>query len=465
MLQGISDAWLPIIQTDDLTDIHRAVLHLTPGDKLCPPIAQWFNWARILDNPDRIRVVIVGMDPYPQRKNAHGLAFSSLSSVPQSLRNIFRCLVQSNLMVDINVSGDLTTWAEQGVLLVNAYLSTEVGVPGKHAKLWRPYMPRVIAKISDFGIEHGRSYCFLLWGKDAQKLQTYINADHHNVMTWLHPSPMAQISASPEDKFINCDHFLRVNEHLVNMGESPINWQLVPAAPKSKAKGKRGATKVNKPVVGRIRSVDSVDVADPADPVDVADPVNVADPVDPANSANIANSGEPANLIIKTVEKIFTDGACTNNGKRNARGAYAAIFVEGQWVGKTLCGGLPSCDVADSNIRAEGWAIAKVLEFLRRADWQECEIYTDSEFWVKMVYDYMPKWSPATFRKKKNPDLTTHVWGLWSTINALKHPIKLVWVPAHNKRGGRNSADAYTKWCHDNNDAVDKLATATCQNL
>jgi uracil-DNA glycosylase len=387
MLADISADWQKIIARDELKEIEEKIASITPDDKLCPPKHQWFEFARITPL-DEVKVVIIGQDPYHSPGDAHGLAFSSLSKkMPPSLKNVFKCLLQSKLIQEIPGSSNLTQWAKRGVLLINAGLSTEAGVAKKHMKIWAPYFTNIIKGISAHATASDRKLIFLLWGGIAKGFRSHIG-DHH-ILTWRHPSPQAQSGAPENEKFINCDHFLRVCTILEG---SPIDWSLT-AAP------------------------------------------------------------EPT-----ITHKVFTDGSCRGNGKKTATGSYAAIFVEGPWKGEQICGRLTQT----TNIRAEGAAIIKVLEklYTNLGEWDACEIYSDSEFWIKMLTQYMPKWSEPNFDLKANPDLTKHMWKLWNDLKAAGKSVRVIWVPAHNKRGTKNSTDPYEKFCYVNNDLVDKLAAS-----
>ena len=163
--------------------------------------------------PDDVRVVILGQDPYPTPGHANGLAFSVTSEtpLPRSLRNIFK-----ELQSDIGTSpesGDLSHWANQGVLLLNTALSVPEGDAGGHAKLgWSILTRQVLTRLDD----HPRA--FLLWGKHAQKEATHLS-DHHLKIETAHPSPL-----SASRGFFGSRPFSRVNAWLTARGDAPIEW-------------------------------------------------------------------------------------------------------------------------------------------------------------------------------------------------------------------------------------------------
>jgi uracil-DNA glycosylase len=441
MLNNISSDWLDILNSNELNKIKENVLSLTEKDKICPPVEKWFNWARLLKSPQDIKVILIGMDPYPRLQDAHGLSFSSLKTIPPSLKNIFKCLEKYNMLLpefnskNITLNGNLSNWCKQGILLLNVALSTEIKVSGKHLKIWLPYMSKVIKKISDYGENEGIQYIFLLWGNQAQSLKKYIDCDFHEVMEWIHPSPMAQANAKEESKFINCTHFLLVNDFLKKNNQDMIIWD--PRYNPDKSGSELNLSESN-----------------------LKEESNLIDTI--CKNINY-NYGSKYSLL---THMVFSDGSCINNGKKNAKGGYAAIFIIGPWKNKKIMSSLPKTNYTHSNIRAEGESIIQILELLKKDmlsdsshEWRTCQIYTDSDFWRKMILDYMPKWSESQFLQKKNPDMTLKLWNLWNWIMGKGKNLELIWVPAHNKLGWKNSNDLYKKWCYDNNDVVDKLAT------
>ena len=168
---------------------------------------------------DQVKVVIIGQDPYHGRGQAHGLSFSVQEGItaPPSLINIFKEL-QSDLGCPIPNHGNLTRWAQQGVLLLNASLTVRHAEPMSHAQIgWAEFTNTVIKKISDLK-EH---VVFLLWGKFAQEKQVLIDETKHLVLKAAHPSPY-----SANAGFFGCRHFSKTNEYLVKNGIDPIDWAL-----------------------------------------------------------------------------------------------------------------------------------------------------------------------------------------------------------------------------------------------
>ncbi len=170
---------------------------------------------------DQVRVVIIGQDPYHGEGQAMGLSFSVPAGIkpPPSLVNIFK-EIESDLGVKMPAQyGNLTKWAEQGVLLLNAALSVRAGEPFSHAKYgWADFTDAVIQKISD----EKSGVIFLLWGKFAQDKQVLIDESKHFVLKAAHPSPF-----SADKGFFGCKHFSKTNQLLSNQGKQPIDWKLL----------------------------------------------------------------------------------------------------------------------------------------------------------------------------------------------------------------------------------------------
>ena len=169
---------------------------------------------------DRVKVVILGQDPYHGPNQAHGLSFSVQKGValPPSLRNIFH-----ELHVDLGVErpkhGDLTHWSEQGVLLLNAVLTVEAGQPTSHQKRgWEEFTDHVIDVLN----EQREHIVFILWGAYAQRKGQRINQDKHLVLKAAHPSPLA----ANRGGFFGCKVFSKSNNYLKQHGIEPIDWQL-----------------------------------------------------------------------------------------------------------------------------------------------------------------------------------------------------------------------------------------------
>ncbi|MGB8484023.1 MAG: uracil-DNA glycosylase [Acinetobacter bohemicus] len=167
-----------------------------------------------------VKVVILGQDPYHGPNQAHGLSFSVQKGVaiPPSLRNIFHEL-NTDLGVVKPIHGDLTRWAEQGVLLLNAVLTVEAGQPTSHQKRgWEDFTDHVIDVLN----EQRNHVVFILWGAYAQRKGQRIDQNKHLVLKAAHPSPLA----ANRGGFFGCKVFSKSNNYLKQNGIEPINWQL-----------------------------------------------------------------------------------------------------------------------------------------------------------------------------------------------------------------------------------------------
>lgn len=168
---------------------------------------------------DKVKVVILGQDPYHGEGQAHGLCFSVRPGipVPPSLQNIYREL-HEELDIPIPVHGHLTPWADQGVLLLNSVLSVECARAASHqGKGWEIFTDRVIEVVN----REREGVVFMLWGSYAQRKGSIIDARRHRVLKAPHPSPL-----SAHRGFFGCGHFVEANRYLEERGESPVDWCL-----------------------------------------------------------------------------------------------------------------------------------------------------------------------------------------------------------------------------------------------
>ena len=168
---------------------------------------------------DRVKVVILGQDPYHGMGQAHGLSFSVPDGVkqPPSLKNIFK-EIASDLNLPLPETGNLSPWAKQGVLLLNATLSVRVKQAGSHQKKgWEEFTDSVIQNIS----QKKEGVIFLLWGRFAQDKAELIDKNKHHILTAPHPSPFSAYTG-----FFGCKHFSKTNALLAKQGLTEINWKI-----------------------------------------------------------------------------------------------------------------------------------------------------------------------------------------------------------------------------------------------
>lgn len=187
------------------------------GKTIYPPGPQIFNAFEQCPF-DKVRVVILGQDPYHQPGQAMGLSFSVPKGIPlpASLKNIYKELY-SDLDVKMPGHGDLTEWAKNGVFLLNAILTVEKSKAGSHQKTgWQEFTDAVIKNLSD----HKSRIVFLLWGNFARSKKVLIDQSKHAVLEAAHPSPLAG------GAFFGCRHFSKTNEILLQLNQPPIEWKI-----------------------------------------------------------------------------------------------------------------------------------------------------------------------------------------------------------------------------------------------
>lgn len=168
---------------------------------------------------DKVKVVIIGQDPYHEEGQAHGLCFSVQDGVPhpKSLINIFKEL-QDDVGITIPKNGNLEKWTAQGVFLLNATLTVRAHEAGSHQNRgWERFTDAAISKLS----EQREGLVFLLWGNYAKQKEAIIDTSKHYILSTVHPSPL-----SAHRGFFGCKHFSKTNEILRKLGKTEINWQL-----------------------------------------------------------------------------------------------------------------------------------------------------------------------------------------------------------------------------------------------
>jgi len=168
---------------------------------------------------DKVKVIILGQDPYHNPQQAMGLSFSVPDGIkpPPSLANIFKEL-NKDIGMAIPCSGNLTAWAKQGVLLLNAVLTVRANEPASHAKIgWTKFTDDVIQTLS----LHKKGLVFILWGNFAQEKIKLIDNSKHKILKAAHPSPLSAYNG-----FFGCKHFSATNEYLVKNNIDPINWTI-----------------------------------------------------------------------------------------------------------------------------------------------------------------------------------------------------------------------------------------------
>jgi uracil-DNA glycosylase len=222
LLNQLADEWLkPLsdaLPEDTVSRLTQFLDSAYENHRVYPPKELLFT-ALNKTLPQDVRVVILGQDPYHGPSQAHGLSFSVPmgTPLPPSLKNIFVEMVD-DLGCEFPFSGDLTPWAERGVLLLNTTLSVEHKQPGSHfGKGWESFTDAVISHVNQLP----QSVVYILWGAHAQSKKALLNNPNHLVLTSPHPSPLSVYRG-----FWNSKPFSKTNDYLKSKGESPIDWSL-----------------------------------------------------------------------------------------------------------------------------------------------------------------------------------------------------------------------------------------------
>jgi len=219
----IEASWKEVLQEEFCKPYFQQIVEFlkvekTQGKIIYPPGSLIFN-AFNTTPFGKVKVVLIGQDPYHGPGQAHGLCFSVQNGIalPPSLQNIYKEL-HNDIGIPIPKTGNLTHWAEQGVFLLNASLTVRAGDPMSHSRIgWATFTDAVIQIISS----QKKNIVFLLWGKFAQDKQMLIDTTKHYVLKAAHPSPY-----SADKGFFGCKHFSKTNEYLTANGIDPIDWKL-----------------------------------------------------------------------------------------------------------------------------------------------------------------------------------------------------------------------------------------------
>lgn len=223
MAVALEPSWLPVLGCEFEKDYMIRLKNFLKeekeaGKKIYPKGSDIFN--AFNKTPfDQVKVVIIGQDPYHGPNQAHGLSFSVQQGidVPPSLKNIYKELATDIPGFEIPRTGDLTKWAEQGVLLLNATLTVRASEAGSHQKKgWEIFTDTVIKKIS----EEKKGVVFILWGNYAQSKSILIDGSKHLIIKSTHPSPLAVSRGG----FFGSKPFSKANEYLTKTGKQPIDW-------------------------------------------------------------------------------------------------------------------------------------------------------------------------------------------------------------------------------------------------
>ena len=224
-MPAIDNDWLPVLKDEFgkpyYAELYRFIKEEYKNNKVYPPPDDIFN-AFHFTPYSKVKVVILGQDPYHNEHEAHGLAFSVLpeippNRIPPSLKNIYKEL-RDDLGCYIPDNGYLKKWADQGVLLLNTVLTVRAGAAFSHQKHgWETFTDAVISSLN----RADKAMVFLLWGSHAGEKASMLDNPKHLILKCPHPSPL-----SASRGFFGCRHFSKCNEFLVKNGEEPVDWQI-----------------------------------------------------------------------------------------------------------------------------------------------------------------------------------------------------------------------------------------------
>lgn len=219
-LDNVKESWYNIINSlcikhdifnkiKELDSKYNNEIPILPNNEL---IFKAFNYFELND----LNVILIGQDPYINKNQAMGLSFSipTNTKLPPSLKNIYKC-IENTCKTKMNFNnGDLTHWANQGILLLNKTLTVFEKLSNSHKKIWKNFTNDLIKFISD----NTNSIIFILWGNDAKSIIPFIDQNKHHILQHTHPSPLSR------KPFINCDHFVKTNLILKEKNKKIINW-------------------------------------------------------------------------------------------------------------------------------------------------------------------------------------------------------------------------------------------------
>ncbi len=220
---NIGNEWDSLLKSEFEKDYYKRLRAILANEyktqTIYPDMYDIFNALRYTSYSD-VKVVIIGQDPYHGVGQAHGLCFSVKKGIepPPSLKNIFK-EIKDELGIEPPNHGELTSWAKQGVLLLNAVLTVRSGQANSHRDIgWEIFTDKVIELLN----QREKPIVFMLWGANAKKKAQVVTNPAHKILTCAHPSPLSAYNG-----FFGCGHFARCNELLLGCGQEPINWEIV----------------------------------------------------------------------------------------------------------------------------------------------------------------------------------------------------------------------------------------------
>lgn len=383
-------------------------------DMLCPRVENIFaafkncSW-------DKLSVIIIGQDPYPDQRDACGLAFSAPKDrpIPDSLMNIYRCLVNNCLMKTLPTSPVLKGWAQQGVLLLNTSLTTIRGVSAAH-----PYWHNFTSTVVNALLTQRANIIMILWGNDAINNFAHLAKNQKCVLQWGHPSPraIANRNRTNPSNFIHCDNFIECNKLLTEFGKTPIRWE---------------CTEEFNPDISLATTI-------------------TIDSSAFTRATIIHTDVTPTTCAISNMLISSSDGASFHNGKPDCVASYGYCVVTGDILPEYGLHGAQLIinpvaaryDIVDntiipaSNNRGELHGLLGGIEAMRTCKQYAVTttifISSDSEYALKSVFLWYSKWiSENTINEKLNTDLISKCVEVVTAIRADGKQIIAVHHPSH----------------------------------
>ncbi len=424
IFEGIEESWNEFFEKDNVVESLNKILPIVlEVEKLCPERKNIFNALR-LTTLDMVKVIIIGQDPYPKITDAHGLSFSSLAkTVPASLQNIYRCLLNSGLIDKIPTTSDLTSWAKQGILLLNASLTTHEKTPGFHTEYWKPFTDILMTYINASLKTRKGEVCVMLWGNDAKVYDTKFK--NCKVFKWSHPSPVSDNRITDKSKkFINMTHFKEISEIYPDIIWMPYNSEI------GKNDIKHSKSNTN-------------DIYDQQSSI----------------TKSMINSAKEKQEY--STLAIFTDGACTINkrGAKDSAGGWGLYCVE---TNLRVAGRI---DEEPTNNIAELTAIINALKYAINYMEENPELriniklLSDSQYCYWIVYHSINNWCKKPISKSANLHLVKEVDRLVKIILKEGGVIDFIHISAHTSEPPKESIEHYYWY---GNYVVDKLSEVGC---
>jgi uracil-DNA glycosylase len=481
VLHGIHPSWSAIMKIPDVKEaLVKCLTMLSYKNKevIVPKHTDIMRVFRM--SMASIRVVIIGQDPYHGKGQANGQAFAINKgfSIPPSLNNIYKALLKAGWLKKMPGHGDLSAWINHGVMMLNSKLTTEIGSPNHpDHSCWEVFTDKIIHHLTNDLLERERKTVFMLWGTFAKNKRAIIESTCNDItgsklskyiltLARPHPSPLADNSLSPTERFIYCDHFTKAQGFL-----GQISWTIddddylsddhlsdSDGSDVSTDKLTNGAKLINvKRDPNEIEQVMNMGIRMSHGRYRALKSIQVGDLLFDSSSINVDMS-----KLRDRVTVIFTDGACSGNGKKNARAGAGMYVGTGALTGRSISIHVPLCTtiagvIQPSNNRGElegiRCAVKTVITF------NLCSIpimiVTDSKYCVGVLSEWYPgRIRNHTEDKLANLDMIASILNL---IMDYKLKIMFKLVRASHDIPIDNRSD-YTQFIYMGNDIADKLA-------